>query len=65
MDLLENAYRDTGKDEGATVVLQLDNKLGWFWYIPLHDNRVSIVLSRHSITFSKAVAITRPSTTKN
>lgn len=38
----ENAYRDTGKDEGATVVLQLDNKLGWFWYIPLHDNRVSI-----------------------
>jgi flavin-dependent dehydrogenase len=38
----EGAYRDQGKDEGATVVLQLDNKKGWFWYIPLHDNRVSV-----------------------
>ena len=38
----ENAYRDTGKDEGATVVIQTPNKKGWFWYIPLHDNRVSI-----------------------
>ncbi len=38
----ENAYRDTGKDEGATIVLQTANKQGWFWYIPLHDNRVSI-----------------------
>ncbi|MGN6136599.1 MAG: NAD(P)/FAD-dependent oxidoreductase [Aureliella sp.] len=38
----EGAYRDTGRDEGATVVLQLDNRLGWFWYIPLHDNRVSV-----------------------
>lgn len=38
----ENAYRDTGKDEGATIVLQTANKEGWFWYIPLHDNRVSI-----------------------
>lgn len=38
----EGAYRDTGKDEGATVVLQLENKQGWFWYIPLHDNRVSV-----------------------
>jgi len=38
----EGAYRDTGKDEGATIVLQTANKQGWFWYIPLHDNRVSI-----------------------
>jgi flavin-dependent dehydrogenase len=38
----ENAYRDTGKDEGATIVLQTANKQGWFWNIPLHDNRVSI-----------------------
>ncbi|MFO0428702.1 MAG: NAD(P)/FAD-dependent oxidoreductase [Planctomyces sp.] len=38
----ENAYRDTGRDEGATVVIQTPNKQGWFWYIPLHDNRVSI-----------------------
>jgi flavin-dependent dehydrogenase len=36
------AYRDTGKDEGATIVLQLENRQGWFWYIPLHDNKVSV-----------------------
>lgn len=38
----EGAYRDQGKDEGATIVLQTANKKGWFWYIPLHDNRVSV-----------------------
>ncbi|MCC6394422.1 MAG: tryptophan 7-halogenase [Bryobacterales bacterium] len=38
----EGAYRDQGKDEGATVVLQTANRKGWFWYIPLHDNQVSI-----------------------
>ncbi|MFN7933453.1 MAG: NAD(P)/FAD-dependent oxidoreductase [Bryobacteraceae bacterium] len=38
----EGAYRDTGKDEGATIVLQTANKKGWFWYIPLHDNRISV-----------------------
>jgi flavin-dependent dehydrogenase len=38
----EGAYRDTGRDEGATLVLQTANKQGWFWYIPLHDNRVSV-----------------------
>lgn len=38
----EGAYRDTGRDEGATVVLQTENKQGWFWYIPLHDNRLSV-----------------------
>jgi flavin-dependent dehydrogenase len=38
----EGAYRDTGRDEGATIVLQLENRKGWFWYIPLHDNRVSV-----------------------
>jgi flavin-dependent dehydrogenase len=36
------AYRDTGKDEGATLVIQTGNKKGWFWYIPLHDNVVSV-----------------------
>jgi len=38
----ENAYRDTGRDEGATLVIQNGNKQGWFWYIPLHDNIISI-----------------------
>jgi flavin-dependent dehydrogenase len=38
----EGAYRDVGRDEGATIVIQTPNKQGWFWYIPLHDNRVSL-----------------------
>jgi flavin-dependent dehydrogenase len=36
------AYRDTGRDEGATMVIQTPSKNGWFWYIPLHDDRVSV-----------------------
>lgn len=38
----EGAYRDTDKDEGATIVLQNKDKTSWFWYIPLHDNIVSV-----------------------
>ncbi len=38
----EGAYRDQGKDEGATLVLQTEQKKGWFWYIPQHDNVVSV-----------------------
>lgn len=38
----EGAYRDTGRDEGATVVIAVQGKKGWFWYIPLHDNVVSV-----------------------
>jgi flavin-dependent dehydrogenase len=38
----EGAYRDEGKDEGATVVLALEEKRGWFWYIPMHDDIVSV-----------------------
>ncbi len=38
----EGAYRDTGRDEGATLVIQTPSKQGWFWYIPLHDNIVSV-----------------------
>jgi len=38
----QGAYRDKGHDEGATMVLQTANRLGWFWYIPLHDDRVSV-----------------------
>jgi flavin-dependent dehydrogenase len=38
----ESAYRDTGKDEGATMVIQTPGKEGWFWNIPLHDNIVSL-----------------------
>ena len=36
------AQRDIGKDEGATLVIQVKDKQGWFWYIPLHDDIVSV-----------------------
>jgi len=38
----KGAYRDTGRDEGATMVLQTSDRTGWFWYIPLHDDIVSV-----------------------
>ena len=38
----KGAYRDTGKDAGATIVLQIKGKLGWFWYIPLHNDVISV-----------------------
>src|SRR5207302_2089064 len=38
----EGAQRDAGKDEGATLVVQTQGKKGWFWYIPLHDNVISV-----------------------
>lgn len=38
----QGAYRDQGKDEGATIVLSLKDKQGWFWYIPMEDDIVSV-----------------------
>jgi len=38
----EGAYRDAGRDEGATLVLQTRDKQAWFWYIPQHNNIVSV-----------------------
>src|SRR6201991_2535493 len=38
----QGAYRDTGRDEGATMVLQTEGRTGWFWYIPQHDDVVSV-----------------------
>jgi flavin-dependent dehydrogenase len=38
----QGAYRDKGRDEGATIVLQVQGKQGWFWYIPLHDDILSV-----------------------
>jgi flavin-dependent dehydrogenase len=38
----EGARRGGGRDEGATLVIQTPGKTGWFWYIPLHDNVVSV-----------------------
>ncbi len=36
------AQRDSGKDEGATIIMQTEGKQSWFWYIPLRDDVVSI-----------------------
>ena len=38
----KGAQRDPGRDEGATLVMQTEGKKGWFWYIPLHDDVVSV-----------------------
>ena len=38
----EGAHRDTGRDEGATLVVQTVNRKGWFWVIPLHNDIVSL-----------------------
>jgi flavin-dependent dehydrogenase len=37
----QGAMRDPGYDEGATTVAYLPEK-GWFWYIPQHDDMVSV-----------------------
>jgi flavin-dependent dehydrogenase len=37
----KGAKRDCGYDEGATTVAYIPNK-GWFWYIPLADDIVSV-----------------------
>lgn len=39
----KGAFRDPGpRDEGATLILQVKDQEGWFWYIPLPDDVVSI-----------------------
>jgi flavin-dependent dehydrogenase len=37
----KGARRDPGLDEGATTVAYVPHK-GWFWYIPLHSDVVSV-----------------------
>jgi flavin-dependent dehydrogenase len=36
------ARRDSGVDEGATLVLHTEDQESWFWYIPLPDDLVSV-----------------------
>lgn len=38
----KGARRDSGKDEGATLVLSTKDHDGWFWYIPLPNDVVSV-----------------------
>jgi flavin-dependent dehydrogenase len=37
----KGAMRDPGLDEGATTIAYVPEK-GWFWYIPLYENIVSV-----------------------
>ncbi|MFM7137606.1 MAG: NAD(P)/FAD-dependent oxidoreductase [Planctomycetota bacterium] len=46
------ATRETGRDAGATLVLQLEGKKGWFWYIPLEGDVTSVgVVADHEYLF--------------
>jgi flavin-dependent dehydrogenase len=46
------AKRETGKDEGSTIVMQTAGKKGWFWYIPLAGDLVSVgVVADHDYLF--------------
>jgi flavin-dependent dehydrogenase len=48
----KGARRDTGRDEGATLVIQTRDKAGWFWYIPQHDDVISVgVVADHDYLF--------------
>ncbi len=52
----QGAYRDTGRDEGATIVMQTAGRRGWFWYIPLHDDIVSVgVVADYEYLFKNRV----------
>ena len=42
----KGALRDPGRDGGATLVIQTKHKKGWFWYIPLHDDVMSVGIVR-------------------
>jgi len=37
-----NARRDSGRDAGATLILQTNSAKSWFWYIPLPGDEVSV-----------------------
>ena len=57
----KGAKRDPGIDEGATTVAMVPEK-GWFWYIPQHDDMVSVgvvaegkYLSRDGVRSSEAM----------
>jgi geranylgeranyl reductase family protein len=48
------ARRETGRDAGATLVMQTEGKAGWFWYIPLADDIVSVgVVADHTHLFAE------------
>lgn len=38
----QGAYRERGRDEGATIILHTEDGGSWFWYIPLANDVVSV-----------------------
>jgi flavin-dependent dehydrogenase len=38
----KGAKREPGIDAGGTIVIQTEGKKGWFWFIPLQDDVVSV-----------------------
>lgn len=38
----KGGVRGEGMDEGATLIAHTRNKNAWFWFIPLHDDRISV-----------------------
>ncbi len=49
----KGAYRDDGKNGGATLVMSTTGRKGWFWYIPLHDDILSVgVVADHDYLFN-------------
>jgi len=49
----KGAARETGRDAGATLVLQTEGRKGWFWYIPLADDVTSVgVVADHDHLFA-------------
>ena len=38
----QDAWRDRGRDEGATLIMHTGDARSWFWYIPMPDGRVSV-----------------------
>jgi flavin-dependent dehydrogenase len=54
----KGSLRDSGIDEGATTVAYLPGK-GWFWYIPLADDIVSVGIVAEKIIYTKTPTICR------
>jgi flavin-dependent dehydrogenase len=40
----KGGHRDPGRDEGATLIIHTRDSKGWFWYIPLPEDIVSVGL---------------------
>jgi len=38
----KGAYRDEGRNSGATIIIHMPKRDGWFWYIPLCNDITSI-----------------------